>query len=141
MQIIATVFIGLGMMAILANKFEFNKSFIPSTLHSVFGAITLLLIMAQIYVGMEKMSTEKKVRRWHGNAGLLTWDAAILTILLGMAQFLQASWFNLFTATLLCLAWSAVHFQFSTDTAPSTGLTDSEAGYDVGGGGLLIPEL
>ena len=139
MQYIGVFFISAGMVAILANKFEYNKSFIPSTLHSVLGVCTLLLIVIQVYIGMEKMTSPVKVRRWHGNAGLLTWDVSILTILLGMIQFLTITWLVLLAGMILCLVWAAVHLQFRADN-PSTGMTDSEEGYEVGGGGLLIAD-
>ena len=140
MQYIGTFFICVGMFSILANKFRIGKSFLPSTLHSIAGAIALVVLTVQIYIGIEKMNSMTKVRRWHGNCGLFLWDLLVLTMLLGLFQFLNVSIFNLITGTLLLLVWALVHMQFRPDS-PSTGMTDSEKGRDVGGSGLLIADI
>ena len=123
LQIIGTIFIGIGLFAIVINKIELEKSLFPSTLHSLFGAISIILIFVQIIIGLEKMElTTKshlvpgasvvKSRRWHGNAGLLTWDCLIATILLGNFQFLGITLLNLITCMLVICVWLSVHIQF-----------------------------
>lgn len=139
MQYIGAFFISTGMLAIAGNKFKYNKSIVPHSVHSVMGIVTLLLYLVQIYVGIEKMASPTKIRRWHGNAGLATWDFAVVTMLLGMVSFFYISWFNLIVVMLLLCLWLSVHLQFRAD-APSTGMTDSEEGYEVGSGGLLIAD-
>ena len=99
----------------MANKFEFEHSIVPMSIHSIFGALTILLIIAQVVSGQEKMQQmengNKRVRRWHGDSGLLVWDLLCLTLLLGLMSFLAISFTNLLVLLIVVAAWMAVHVQ------------------------------
>lgn len=124
----------MGMVAILGNKFKNSKSFVPSTIHSTVAVFTIIAILAQVYVGIEKMSSIQKIRRWHGNAGLLTWDLLVLTSLLGLVQFLHFNIFNTCACMALLLVWFAVHIQFREEVST---IKSAESDAD---NGLLIAD-
>ena len=133
MQYIGVFFLSIGMLTILGHKFMMKTTFWPSTVHSLVAGFSLVAILVQIVVGIQKMASVSRIRRWHGSAGLLAWDLLVLTMLLGMMEYYSISVLNLSAATALCLVWAAVHLQFRGDT--------KEHHEDVAdGGGLLIVE-
>ena len=73
LQIIGSSFLGLGLLFILSHKVKWNKSIIPSTIHSTLGFCCLAVIVLQVFAGFEKVENlEKnntKSRRWHGDLG------------------------------------------------------------------------
>lgn len=85
------------------------------SIHSVFGVLTILLIVIQVISGQEKLqqmdSGNKRVRRWHGDSGQLLWDLLCLTLLLGLMSFLAISFTNLLVLMIVLAAWMAVHVQ------------------------------
>lgn len=111
-QYIGAFFMCAGMLAILAHKFSISKSFFPSTVHSLIAVLTIASIFVQFYSGTEKMNSLTKIRRWHGNAGLLAWDLLVLTMLLGMYELFHMKFINLFAAMALSVVWAVVHLQF-----------------------------
>lgn len=131
---IGAVFLGLGMLIIVANKLEYKKSIVPFSIHSIVGCFALLLILVQVVTGQQKLHqidvSNSKIRRWHGDAGLLIWDVLCLAIFTGLASFVSfgvaAALVELFVATV----WFAVHAQMS-------GLRPSSAR----GGGGAVAEL
>ena len=78
LQIIGSSFLGLGLLFILSHKVKWNKSIIPSTIHSTLGFCCLAVIVLQVFAGFEKVENlEKnntKSRRWHGDLGMFFLD-------------------------------------------------------------------
>jgi hypothetical protein len=116
------VFIGLGLLFIVAHKLENKRSIIPMTLHSMIGILPLLAIIAQVVSGNDKLTHmasggQRKVRRWHGDMGLLTWDLLCATLLLGLQSFLAASFSNLLVMLVVVVCWFAVHAQVLSNAA------------------------
>lgn len=137
LQLGGAVFLGLGMLFILANKFEFEHSVIPMSIHSILGTLTILLIIVQVVSGLEKIqhmeSSNKRVRRWHGESGLLVWDMLCLTLLLGLMSFLAISFTNLLVLVIVIAAWMTVHVQMISKS--SMHKFDSSSSMDGEGAG------
>jgi hypothetical protein len=110
-----SLFIALGMLFIVANKLEYQKSIIPMSVHSVFGCVALLIIAAQVISGQEKLAQldngNKRVRRWHGESGLLLWDLLCVTMILGLMSFLSVSFASVLVYLTVVAVWMAVHAQ------------------------------
>ena len=108
----------LGLLFIVAHKVEFKKTLLPVTVHSFIAFVSLGILCLQSISGTEKMSefqksiTPRKIRRWHGDSGLLLWDLLSLTLLTGLISF-----FGLFSRAAvvpsMCtlLVWLATHAQ------------------------------
>ena len=133
MQTVGGAFLFLGLLAIVANKIEFKYSIVPSSLHSILGTVAILMLMMQITTGQQKLNqiniSNSKIRRWHGDAGLLLWDCLCLTILLGLVSFLDISTFTGLILLLVFLVWCSVHAQMSGTKAmllSDDGSTDSD---------------
>ncbi len=136
------LFVALGMLFIVAHKLEYDKSLLSTSIHSILGSVVLLLIAAQVVSGKDKVAqlegSNRRVRRWHGDAGLLLWDLICLTIILGLLSFLNVS----FSACVVVLSvlgvWLAVHAQMLTRASlhkyDSSNSTDDcpVAGFAVG---------
>lgn len=122
---------GLGVLFVLANKVEFEHSIVPMSVHSVFGVSTILLIVAQVVSGQEKIhqmeTGNKRVRRWHGESGLLIWDMLCLTLLLGLMSFLAISFTNLLVLMMVFAAWMAVHAQMLSRSS----MYKNDSSYDI----------
>jgi len=61
-----------GLSAIVLNKIRIGKSVVPHTLHATLGALAVMLVMAQVTVGVLKYrqaSLGNSVHKWHGKAG------------------------------------------------------------------------
>lgn len=115
LHIIGGTFLGFGMLFIVANKIEYKKTILPHTLHALAGTVALGLVIAQIVVGHQKIDIlerqNTKTRRWHGDLGLLTWDALCIALVLGLAEFLRWQGWHLLPLLFVALAWAAVHIQ------------------------------
>jgi hypothetical protein len=138
LQIAGGTFLGFGMMFIVANKFEFGKTILPHTLHSITGTAALILVMTQIIVGHQKIEAleahNTKTRRWHGDLGLLTWDLLCLSIVFGLMSFIRLKHLNLVVYGLILLAWVAVHSQMRRKGADLEWLIANEReAVDTGG--------
>lgn len=139
------MFIALGLLFIVAHKLEYNKSVIPASLHSIVGSLALLIIAAQVVSGKDKVahleSSNRRVRRWHGDAGLLLWDLLCLTILLGLLSFLSVSFVACVVVVSVLSVWLAVHAQMLTRASlhkydSSNTMDDCPvAGFSVGSAG------
>ncbi len=109
----------IGLIAIFLNKINMDKSLFPSTIHAVMGTFGIIGVIVQVIIGMEKMDNAKphgisathKSRRWHGNAGLLTWDILGSAMLLGMLQFFELSFLNFSAVLSFLVLWLSVHMQ------------------------------
>jgi hypothetical protein len=114
-QWVGSGFIALALLFIIANKFEYKHSLIPSSLHSISGTLVILLIIIQVVSGQSKMDHltkhNSKIRRWHGDTGLLLWDMLCVTILLGIMQTISLSFSLLLLILLICGSWLLTHFQ------------------------------
>lgn len=114
-QWVGSGFIALALLFIVANKFEYKHSLIPSSLHSISGTLVILLILIQVVSGQSKMDHltkhNSKIRRWHGDTGLLLWDMLCVTILLGIMQTISLSFSLLLLTVLICGSWLLTHFQ------------------------------
>lgn len=93
LQYVGVGFIFIGFLFIVAHKIEYHHSILPSSLHSLLGFVCLALLIAQVLAGSMKLTelqyARKRVMRWHGDLGLLSWDFLIVTIVLGMIAFFQ----------------------------------------------------
>eukprot|EP00428_Durinskia_dybowskii_P077220 CAMPEP_0170362182 /NCGR_PEP_ID=MMETSP0117_2-20130122/4199_1 /TAXON_ID=400756 /ORGANISM="Durinskia baltica, Strain CSIRO CS-38" /LENGTH=176 /DNA_ID=CAMNT_0010616589 /DNA_START=332 /DNA_END=862 /DNA_ORIENTATION=+ len=110
------IFLALGMLFILAHKIHQSNTIIPLTLHSIFGFVALCLIVVQVISGQDKLAHlengNRRVRRWHGELGLVVWDLLCLTILLGVLSYLTLLSFGTFLVLLFVAAvWVCVHAQ------------------------------
>eukprot|EP01038_Epipyxis_sp_PR26KG_P007103 gene7103-9692_t len=85
MQIIGTSFIIFGFLIVIASKTENGRSAVPSSIHAILGTITILFIVIQMFAGLEKLNNlepnNKRVHKWHGDAGQILWDLICLSIL------------------------------------------------------------
>lgn len=124
----------LGLLAILSNKIEYKHSMIPMSLHSILGTVSLLLIVMQIVTGQQKLNqmniSNSKIRRWHGDAGLLLWDCLCATILLGLLSFLDISTFTGLVLLLVILVWCSVHTQMGGLKSSSVATDESQNDTD-----------
>jgi len=116
LQLMGSGFIGMGLLFILANKAYEKKSILPHTLHSLFGTLVIFLIAVQGVSGLQKMNqleskSATKIRRWHGDSGLLLWDLLCATLLLGMLEFLNLTLTNVFVELCVVGCWFLVHAQ------------------------------
>jgi hypothetical protein len=115
LQTAGAVFICLGMLFIVSHKMENEKTILPTSPHSVLGAAVLVLIVVQIVTGNEKLAQlengNRRVRRWHGDLGLLVWDALCVTILLGLLSFLPLSFGTVFVHLCVVSVWLTLHVQ------------------------------
>jgi hypothetical protein len=109
-------------MFILLHKTEIQHDIMPHTVHSVIACVTMLLIVIQIVSGKEKFdhylyaaptasSSQSKIRRWHGDLGLLLWDLLCITIMSGLFAFLPMTFTSLIVVLLPCLVWLVVALQ------------------------------
>ena len=109
------LFICLGMIFIIANKLEYQKSILPMSVHSITGCVVLLVIAVQAVSGQEKIvqldNGNKRVRRWHGDSGLLLWDLLCLTMIFGLISFLSVSFATCLVLLSVVMVWLAVHAQ------------------------------
>lgn len=146
MQSVGGGFLFLGLLAILSNKIEYKHSLVPMSIHSVFGALSILLIIMQIITGQQKLNqisiSNSKIRRWHGDAGLLLWDLLCLTILLGLISFLDFSSFSGLVLILVVIVWFAVHAQM-TGLKSSIMASDEEnfRSYDADGPNDVVDQF
>ena len=95
-----------------------------------------------------------KIRRWHGDVGLLVWDLLCVTVLLGFFEFFNMTFVHVLVEGVIVLFWVAVHVQMKRKVVDRAGnlvhpVTDndeegvllgagdveSSAGGGVGGGG------
>lgn len=116
MQMIGAAFLGMGLLFMFANKALEKKTIVPHTLHSIVGSVVLVLIVLQAVSGAQKMNQLEskvvvKIRRWHGDSGLLLWDLLCITILLGMLEFFYMSFTNLLVELCVVGVWMSVHAQ------------------------------
>lgn len=115
MQIVGSGFLALGTLMIVANKIEFQKTIVPSSVHSMLGCVTLAAIVVQVISGQQKLQqmevSSSKIRRWHGDAGLLIWDLLCLATATGVMTFATFGLASLLVEACVCVAWFAVHAQ------------------------------
>jgi hypothetical protein len=137
MQIIGGVFLALGLLIIIANKLEFGKSVLPLSVHSVIGTVVICLIIIQIVTGQQKLHqmdvSNSKIRRWHGDAGLLIWDLLCVTILSGLVSFLTLSLGGVLTQFSVVSVWFAVHAQMNGQKSSGNTISSSEGANDSDG--------
>lgn len=121
MQIIGGIFLTLGVGFIAAEKVEWHKSLRPSSVHAVVGVLTIISIITQIVSGMQKLEyldiTGVRIRRWHGDAGLLVWDLCCFSILTGCLQFLPFHLFHIIVYFLVSVLWLMVVIQNNRKTS------------------------
>ena len=116
LQIIGSFFIGMGLLFMFANKGFEKKTILPHTLHSLVGTVAILFLIVQAVAGSQKMAQLEskvvvKIRRWHGDSGLLLWDLLCLTMLLGLFEFFNFTLTNLFVELCVFATWIVVHVQ------------------------------
>lgn len=114
-QMTGVLFLVIGMGFIIVHKQEIQHSIWPKSIHSFVAIFTMLCIVLQVISGQEKfhhylnqvehhqsISSQVKIRKWHGDLGLLIWDLLCLTMFLGLLAFLPWSFTSLL---LLCMPW------------------------------------
>jgi hypothetical protein len=133
MQMIGGVFLALGILIIIANKLEYGKSILPLSVHSVIGTLVIFLVVVQIVTGQQKLHqmdvSNSKIRRWHGDAGLLIWDLLCVAILSGLVSFLTLSIGGILTELCVVAVWFAVHAQMNGHR--SSGSANGSSSDDV----------
>jgi hypothetical protein len=133
-QTIGGCFIFLGVLFILAHKAEYKDTVIPHTLHSITGTIVVALIILQVVIGNQKVAqmerTNTKIRRWHGDLGLLLWDLLCITVLTGMFELFIFNVLHLFVEAILLALWLAVHVQIRRKSADKSVASDEEVDVD-----------
>lgn len=120
MQIIGSCFLILGVLFIIAEKIEVRESFVPFSVHSLIGTVTLLLILVQAIVGQHKLEIlikEKiKVNKWHGDLGLLVWDLLCVSMFTGLLFYLPWSFSNFVVLFIPIIVWLAVLVQVNNNS-------------------------
>jgi len=116
MQITAASFIILGLAFIITEKVELeSKSLWPESLHAFFGIISIIMLILQLMIGVQKQEylewNNTQTRKWHGDAGLLLWDFLCITIILGLYEFLYYSIFHVFVICNVIIVWLSLHLQ------------------------------
>ena len=141
-------------MFILLHKTEIQHDVMPHSVHSIIACVTMALILVQIVSGKEKFdhylytapstsSSQSKIRRWHGDLGLLLWDMLCITVMSGLVAFLPMTFTSLIVITLPCLVWLVVVLQIQgrvireeEEAATRHPNTTMSGGASSGGGGL-----
>jgi cytochrome b561 len=129
LQMIGTSFLGLGLLFIVAHKAEYKKSIMPQTIHSSIGIIAISLIVVQIIIGNQKIShldrSNTKIKRWHGDCGLLVWDLLCITLITGLIEFLPFSFFTIFVVFIIVILWVSTHAQMKRQNPDGAGNSSS----------------
>ena len=121
-QTIGASFLGLGFLFIVAHKAEEKKTVLPHTVHSILGSVVIGLIIVQVVSGSQKMSeSNKKIRRWHGDLGLLVWDMLCVTVLAGFAEFFRLTFTHVLVEMVIMGLWLAVHVQMKRKVVDRAG--------------------
>lgn len=112
---LGSIFILIGFLFVLSEKYESNESLYPTTIHGVFGYIAFVLISLQISSGLEKLEIFRernvKIKRWHADVGLFLWDLLCFTSLLGLGRLFGFSSHTILTFILVSLLWLSLHVQ------------------------------
>ena len=82
----------LGTSAILVNKLFIKQvSVVPHSYHAWVGALALLLVAAQVWMGVRKhavvVATGEKTLKFHGKLGNVIYLLCLVAILLGVLSF------------------------------------------------------
>ena len=112
----------LGLLFIVANKIEYAHSIMPMSIHSIIGSCCIILLIVQATSGSQKMDhimrNNTKIRRWHGDSGLLLWDLLCFAIMTGILKTFYMMFFTLISLlTLTCLTWYTTHLQMRRNKA------------------------
>lgn len=120
LNVLAVSFILAGLAFISWNKVLIKHSLIPNTLHALFGCLSILFLLLQVYLGYEKLRAmeeeHNKILRWHGDFGLMLWDTCMVTMCLGVAQFFIFGYALLLLACLI-YCWYIVHHAMAKQRA------------------------
>ncbi len=146
MQLIGFGLMLMGFLFIVAEKMEMHESIIPMSIHSITALTLIFAFIVQTIVGLEKLqyhllySTNRRIRRWHGDMGLLVWDAICITLITGLASFLPWSIYSLIVYVFPLLLWLAVILQMIGKNAIKDEELDGEISGDiVASSGTSIP--
>ena len=125
LQMIGSAFLGLGLLFVVAHKAEYKKSIVPQTIHSSIGIIAISLIILQIVVGNQKIThldrSNTKIKRWHGDCGLLVWDLLCITLITGLLEFLPFSFFTFVVVLAIVTLWMSTHAQMRRQNPDGAG--------------------
>lgn len=112
-------FVIVGLIFIFLSKVVNGKSVLPSTLHSLCALITFGLLFLQVYVGNQKIADldakphcNSRIRKWHGDAGLLLWDCLIVTAVTGCLSFFGTDSLGCLIVFSVVLSWFVGHLQW-----------------------------
>lgn len=128
LQMTGGVLIGLGLLFIFAEKIEIHHTILPHTFHSITATVVLIAVVVQVVVGNQKYqftqllmqhsnSSRARIKRWHGDFGLLVWDALCFTLFTGLMGFLRFSFTSLIVCILPFVLWLAVAVQMNGKNA------------------------
>ena len=125
LQMVGSSFLGLGLLFVVAHKTEYKKSIMPQTIHSSIGIIAISLIILQIVVGNQKIThldrSNTKIKRWHGDCGLLVWDLLCITLITGLLEFVTFSFFTIVVIALIVTLWVSTHSQMKRQNPDGAG--------------------
>ena len=114
-QVLGSSCIFLGLLFILAHKIDIKKSLLSFSLHSLFGLFTVLLIIIQIIIGVQKTTNYIKssvsIRRWHGDFGQLIYDLLFFTAILGCIEFFINYIQLFFIILIIIITWITIYIQ------------------------------
>lgn len=146
MQMLGLGLMLMGFLFILAEKMELHKTIIPGSFHSISATTLILAIVFQAMVGQEKLqyhatySTNRRIRRWHGDMGLLLWDCVCLTLISGLASFVPFSIYSFIAYLCPFLLWLAVMLQLIGKNAIKDEELDGDTTGDImASAGTSIP--
>ena len=124
-QTIGASFLGLGFLFIVAHKAEEKHTVLPHTVHSILGSIVITLIVVQVVSGSQKMAqmdrSNTKIRRWHGDLGLMVWDLLCVTVLAGFVEFFTLTFTHVLVLLVIFCLWLAVHVQMKRKVVDRAG--------------------
>ena len=129
----------LGALFIVANKIEFAHSIVPMSFHSVAGSCCVILVIVQAASGSQKMDhimrNNTKIRRWHGDSGLILWDLLCIAIISGVLKTFYTMFFTLLSLIILvCLTWYTTHLQMRRKKAAELRTDDDPEDDDISAG-------
>ena len=142
MHMLGASFLVLGLLFIAAHKVEEKHSLLPMTIHSIIGFCALMILCVQATSGMQKMEEfvksdhPRKIKRWHGESGLVLWDLLCLSLITGsyslLGLFSKTAFLSLVSVGVIWVAtYAQMRRKFPEDTGGLLERIPSQA--DFGG--------
>ena len=135
LQLSAAAFVVLGTVFILVNKLRYGKSLLPASIHALVGTVALGLLALQVGAGLAKVASPTPVHRYHGDLGLLTYDAFVLAVVTGCMRYLPWGFANSLVTALVPALWLATSLQMRGMARPDKSEQLLEMTAATGGAG------